>query len=81
MKALLHLAALISAFSAMHYTDDAICGVLHDYELPSVRADATYVYLDAAQQGLGCAVCGDIPLRQYMIPVGEPLHLKLSISF
>lgn len=67
------------AFTAMHYTDEAICGQLHDFELPSARADKTYLYLDAAQQGLGCAVCGDIPLRQYMIPVGEPLGLRVRL--
>lgn len=67
------------AFTAMHYTDEAICSQLHDFELPSVRADKTYLYLDAAQQGLGCAVCGDIPLRQYMIPVGEPLSLRVRL--
>ena len=68
------------AFTAMHYTDEAICSVLHDFELPSVREDRTYLYLDAAQQGLGCAVCGDIPLRQYMIPVGEPVGLRVRIE-
>lgn len=67
------------AFSAMHYTDEAICSVLHDFEVPSVREDKTYLYLDAAQQGLGCAVCGDIPLRQYMIPVGEPVRLCVRL--
>lgn len=68
------------AFSALHYTDEAIRSVKHDFELPSVRAKATYLYLDAIQQGLGSATCGPAPLEKYMIPENTPVTLKIRLK-
>ncbi|MCQ2152504.1 MAG: beta-galactosidase small subunit, partial [Bacteroidales bacterium] len=66
--------------SALHYTDEALRSVKHDFELPSVRAKATYLYLDAIQQGLGSATCGPAPLEKYMIPENTPVTLKIRIK-
>lgn len=68
------------AFSALHYTDEAIRSVEHDFELPSVRMDETVLYLDAAQQGLGNSTCGPLPLSKYMIPENEKVTLKFRID-
>lgn len=68
------------SFSALHYTDDAIRGVLHGFELPAVREHATMLYLDAIQQGLGNRTCGPVPLQKYMIPEDAPVSLKVRIS-
>lgn len=68
------------AFSALYYTDEAIASVAHDFELPSVRSDATMLYIDAIQQGLGNATCGPTPLQKYMIPENAPVRLKIRIE-
>ena len=67
------------SFSALHYTDEAIASVGHDFELPKVRANGTMLYLDAIQQGLGNATCGPLPLQKYMIPEDRPMRLKFRI--
>lgn len=67
------------AFSALHYTDEAIWSVTHDFELPSVRVDGTVLYLDAVQQGLGNSTCGPQPLKKYMIPENEKVTLKFRL--
>lgn len=68
------------AFSALYYTDEAIASVTHDFELPSVRSDATMLYIDAIQQGLGNATCGPTPLQKYMIPENSQVRLKFRIE-
>ena len=68
------------AFSALHYTDEAIATVKHDFELPSVKTYGTMLYLDAVQQGLGNRTCGPEPLKKYMIPEDEPVRLKFRIE-
>lgn len=68
------------SFSALHYTDEALASVMHDFELPSVKSDCTMLYLDAVQQGLGNATCGPVPLQKYMIPENCPVRLKLRIE-
>ena len=67
------------AFSALHFTDEAIASVGHDFELPSVRCNATMLYLDAAQQGLGNSTCGPRTLEKYMIPEDAPVTLKFRL--
>lgn len=68
------------AFSALHYTDEAIASVKHDFELSKVREYGTMLYLDAIQQGLGNRTCGPEPLEKYMIPEGVPVTLKIRIE-
>ena len=68
------------AFSVMHYTDEDICSVNHDFELRSVRSESTYLYLDAIQQGLGSSCCGPTPLEEYMIPENEPITMKIRLT-
>lgn len=68
------------SFSALHYTDEALASVMHDFELPSIKSDRTMLYLDAIQQGLGNATCGPTPLQKYMIPEDCPVRLKLRIE-
>lgn len=68
------------AFSALHYTDEAIASVAHDFELPKVREYGTMLYIDAVQQGLGNYTCGPMPLKKYMIPENSPVRLKFRIE-
>lgn len=67
------------AFSALHYIDEDIATVSHDFELPKVRTEGTMLYLDAAQQGLGNYTCGPRTLDKYMIPEEEPVGLKFRL--
>ena len=67
------------AFSALHYTDEGIASVGHDFELPSVRCNSTMLYLDAVQQGLGNYTCGPKTLEKYMIPEDGPVQLKFRL--
>ena len=78
-KAVIVEAGSHMAISALHYTDEDICSVTHDFELPSVRLDGTVLYLDAVQQGLGNSTCGPRPLEKYMIPMNEKVTLKFRM--
>lgn len=55
-------------FSALHYTDQDLWKVAHDFKLKEIKKPEVYLNLDCMQQGLGNATCGDIPLPKYMIP-------------
>lgn len=68
------------AFSALHYTDESIASVMHDFELSKVREYGTMLYIDAAQQGLGNNTCGPRPLEKYMIRENAPVRLKFRIE-
>ena len=57
------------AATALHYTPQALAASGHLCELK--RDDATYVYLDAAQMGLGNRSCGPEPLPPYRLQPEE----------
>lgn len=60
------------SFSALHFTDQDVWKVAHDFKLGEIRQDAIFLSLDCIQQGLGNASCGPLPLLNYMIPVEIP---------
>ncbi len=68
------------SFSAMHYTDADLWNIGHDFRLPEIRRDETFVNIDVIQQGLGNATCGPVPLQEYMIPEDRPLMHSFRIS-
>ena len=68
------------SFSALHYTDEDLWIIGHDWELPSVRKSHTILSIDCIQQGLGNATCGPEPLDEYMIPVDVPVTLSFRIT-
>jgi len=53
------------AFSARHYSDEALDAADHPYELE--REDAVYLNLDAKHNGLGSNSCGPIPLPEHQL--------------
>ena len=69
------------SFSAMHYLDSDLWNIRHDYRLPEIRKEETFVNIDAIQQGLGNATCGPAPLQEYMIPEDRPVRYSFRISY
>ena len=69
------------SFSTLHYLDSDLWNIGHDYRLPEIRKDETFVNIDVMQQGLGNASCGPAPLQEYMIPEDRPLEHSFRISF
>ena len=68
------------SFSAMHYLDSDLWNIRHDYRLPEIRREETFVNIDVIQQGLGNATCGPEPLPEYMIPEDSPMEYSFRIS-
>lgn len=69
------------SFSAMHYLDSDLWNIRHDYRLPEIRREETFVNIDVIQQGLGNATCGPAPLQEYMIPEDRPVRYSFRISY
>ena len=69
------------SFSAMHYLDSDLWNIRHDYRLPEIRKEETFVNIDVIQQGLGNATCGPAPLQEYMIPEDRPVRYSFRISY
>jgi len=68
------------AFSALHFTDQAVWEATHDFNLEKIRKPEIYLNLDCIQQGLGNATCGPNPLQKYMIPENKPLSYSFRIE-
>ena len=68
------------SFSALHYTDQDLWKVAHDFKLKEIKKPEVYLNLDCIQQGLGNATCGDIPLPKYMIPENRPVSYSFRIE-
>jgi len=68
------------AFSVLHYTDADFWNAEHDFMLPEIRRNSTFVNIDAIQQGLGNSTCGPMTLDKYMIPENQPVSIKLRIE-
>jgi beta-galactosidase len=68
------------SFSALHFTDNDLWNIKHDFELDAARRPEVYLNIDYIQQGLGNATCGPEPLPQYMIPVNTPLSYAFRIE-
>lgn len=68
-------------FSALHFTDDELWRIVHDFELDRIRRREVYLSLDCIQQGLGNASCGPLPLPQYMIPPNQNISYSFRIQF
>lgn len=66
-------------FSVLHYTDEDLWDAAHDFMLPAIRRQETFVNMDAVQQGLGNASCGPLPLEEYLIP-DTPARYSFRIS-
>lgn len=67
-------------FSALHFTDQALWDVVHDFKLDEIRKPEVYLSLDAIQQGLGNASCGPLPLPEYMIPANANIGYSFRIQ-
>ncbi|MDD7887734.1 glycoside hydrolase family 2 TIM barrel-domain containing protein [Flavivirga sp. 57AJ16] len=68
------------SFSALHYSDKDLWETRHNFELDKVKKPYSYLSLDSAQQGLGNASCGPLPLDKYMIPENEPVSYSFTIA-
>jgi len=68
------------SFSALHFSDQDLWGAKHDFALDEIRKPEVYLNIDCLQQGLGNASCGPRPLKEYMIPVNDPLNYSFRIE-
>ncbi|BDZ52211.1 beta-galactosidase [Frondihabitans sucicola] len=67
----------LPGFTLSRHTAEQIAGAGHPYELPA--SDATYLYLDAAQNGLGSRACGvDVWPEFALRPEARTLRFSLS---
>ena len=64
-------------FNVLHFTDRDLWNAVHDFSLPEVRKEESYLSLDYIQKGLGNASCGPDVLPEYKIPG----HVDYSYSF
>ena len=60
-------------FAARHHNDAELWAGLHSSDLSAGPGRETYVYLDAAQRGLGTASCGPDTLSTYRLGAGKYL--------
>lgn len=67
-------------FSALHFTDQELWELAHDFKLDAARNPQVYINIDCIQQGLGNASCGPRPLEQYMIPSNQPVSYAFRIE-
>ncbi|CAB5068832.1 unannotated protein [freshwater metagenome] len=58
-------------FAARHHNDAELWAGLHSSDLSAGPGRDTYVYLDAAQRGLGTASCGPDTLSTYRLGAGK----------
>ena len=58
-------------FAARHHNDAELWAALHSSDLSAGPGRPTYVYLDAAQRGLGTASCGPDTLSNYRLSAGR----------
>ncbi|WP_069659970.1 glycoside hydrolase family 2 TIM barrel-domain containing protein [Arcticibacter eurypsychrophilus] len=58
-------------FSALHYTDQELWNVVHDFQHNSIKKPETILSLDYMQRGIGNASCGPGPLKKYELPVSK----------
>jgi len=58
-------------FAARHHSDAELWASLHTDQLSTGPARPTYVYLDAAQRGLGSASCGPDTLLEHRLGSGR----------
>ena len=64
-------------FTLSRHTAQQIGVAEHPHELPA--SDRTYLYLDAAQHGVGSRACGpDVSPRHVLRPGAHQLRLKFS---
>ncbi|MEO8255686.1 MAG: beta-galactosidase domain 4-containing protein, partial [Flavobacterium sp.] len=68
------------AFSALHYTDQALWEARHDFALIDIKMPQTYLSLDCVQEGVGNATCGPITLEKYRVPESKTLSYSFIIS-
>jgi hypothetical protein len=69
-------APLLNA-SARHYSQENLTEAKHTFDL--IEQDATYLYLDYAQCGLGSQSCGPGPLEKYLLkpqPISFTVRLR-----
>jgi beta-galactosidase/beta-glucuronidase len=74
---LLCIGAPLFNVSARHYSQENLTEAKHTFDL--IEQDATYLYLDYAQCGLGSQSCGPGPLEKYLLkpqPVSFPVRLR-----
>ncbi|MEX0768940.1 MAG: glycoside hydrolase family 2 TIM barrel-domain containing protein [Microthrixaceae bacterium] len=58
-------------FAARHHSDAELWASLHTDQLTSGQSRPTFVYLDAAQRGLGTASCGPDTRSKYQLAAGR----------
>ena len=58
-------------FSTRHHSDEELWAARHTSDLASGPGRSTYLYLDAAQRGLGTASCGPDTLSKYQLRAGR----------
>ena len=60
------------SFTARHHADHELWAATHTDDLPPLAgASRTWLYLDAAQRGLGTAACGPDALDRYRVGSGR----------
>ncbi|WP_100844888.1 glycoside hydrolase family 2 TIM barrel-domain containing protein [Flavobacterium sp. 5] len=68
------------AFSALHYSDQALWDAKHDFALVDIKKPQTYLSLDCVQEGVGNSTCGPITLEKYRVPESKTLSYSFIIS-
>jgi beta-galactosidase len=70
-------AGRLPGFTLRRHTPQEIDAAAHSYQLP--EPSATYLWLDAAQHGLGSRACGpDVAARHTLRPAARSLRLKFG---
>ncbi|SHN45243.1 glycoside hydrolase family 2 TIM barrel-domain containing protein [Cryptosporangium aurantiacum] len=70
-------AGRLPGFTLRRHTPQQVDAAAHSYELP--EPSATYLWLDAAQHGLGSRACGpDVAARSTLRPTARSLRLKFG---
>ena len=64
-------------FTLARHTAQQLAGAAHPHELPP--SDRSYLYLDAAQHGLGSRACGPDVWPDFILkPQARSLHLRIG---
>jgi beta-galactosidase len=70
-------AGRLPGFTLRRHTPQEVVAAAHSYQLPAPTA--TYLWIDAAQHGLGSRACGpDVDPRHALRPESRTLRLRLA---
>jgi beta-galactosidase len=67
-------------FSALHFYDQELWSMKHQFMLDKNRRPETILSLDYMQRGLGNASCGPGPMKKYELPVNDSNNYSFRIE-